>query len=100
MKKEVKRGKGLGLKPLSNKIIFSSYIDRGNGIRCITGKETDVTDEAIYCVYEWMKKMLEKDKKNTAQELTFDDGYTMIMCKTKQLDKVKSIITKISSGGK
>lgn len=100
MKKEVKKGKGLVLKPLSNRIIFSSYIDRGNGIKCITGKETDVTDEAIYCVYKWMKKMVEKDKQNRSKELTFDDGYTMVMFRTEQLDKVKSIITKIRLGGK
>lgn len=81
-------GKGLGIKPLSNKIVFSNYIDRGNGIRCITGKEIDVTDEAIYCVYEWMKKKLEKDKKNTTQELTFRDKYTMVMFRTSEYNKI------------
>ena len=89
MGKEVKRGKGLGIKPISNKIVFSSYIQKENGLRIITGKEIDLTDEAIYCVYEWMKRGLEKNKKNSTQEVTFDDGYTLVMYRTGDFEKIK-----------
>ncbi len=84
-----KTKKGLGLLPISNRIVYSRYKQQ-KGWREIVGESQDLTEEAIGVVFQYLQAQYENNKGTTAYETTYvNSPYICVMFKKEDYEKIK-----------
>ena len=57
--------------PLTNRIMYGTVKDIGNGVLLQDGKREDLTEDCLAATFEWFMNNIKKNKKSSAYEIRY-----------------------------